>query len=102
MAKPGYCYILASGRNGTLYVGVTSDLTRRVWEHREGVVPGFTRRYRVWQLVYFEVYDQIADAVGRERRMKQWKREWKIRLIEGSNPHWRDLAHEIGVAEANG
>jgi putative endonuclease len=88
----GYLYILASRRHGTLYIGSTTDLPKRIWEHRNGVVPGFTRRYGVERLVYVETYDDIGDAIVRERRMKEWRRAWKIRLIEGKNPHWDDLA----------
>jgi putative endonuclease len=84
-------YILASGRNGTLYVGVTSDLRRRVWEHREGMVPGFTRRYDVHRLVYFETHEDMLGAVGREKQIKKWRRAWKLELIEGMNPEWEDL-----------
>ncbi|MGQ0659327.1 GIY-YIG nuclease family protein [Sphingosinicella sp.] len=73
----GYFYLLASRKHGTLYAGCTTDLTKRVWEHREGVVPGFTRQYGVKRLVYFEVYDDIEDAIVRERRIKEWKRDWK-------------------------
>lgn len=95
MAKPGYVYILASRRNGTLYVGVTSDLMKRVCEHKTDAVPGFTRKYQVHKLVYLEVFDAIEDAIVREKRIKEWKRAWKIRLIEDRNPEWRDLYEEI-------
>ena len=96
MAKPGYVYILASRRNGTLYVGVTSDLMKRVWEHKTDAVPGFTRKYQVHKLVYFEDFDAIEDAIVREKRIKEWKRAWKIRLIEDRNPEWHDLYEDIG------
>lgn len=86
-----FVYILASQRNGTLYVGVTSDLVRRVQEHREGLVPGFTKRYAVKLLVYFEAHRDINEAILREKRIKKWNREWKIALIEKSNPEWNDL-----------
>jgi putative endonuclease len=86
-----YVYILASRRNGTLYIGVTNDLIRRVHEHREGLVPGFTKRYGVKVLVYYEVHSEIASAIEREKRMKRWRRAWKLQLIEGGNPQWRDL-----------
>jgi putative endonuclease len=91
----GYVYILASRRNGTLYVGVTSDLVRRVWEHREGVVPGFTKRYGVKTLVYCEALDSIEEAIRREKQIKAWKRAWKLRAIEVANPDWRDLYEDI-------
>jgi putative endonuclease len=87
-----YClYILASKRNGTLYIGVTNDLARRVSEHRQGAVPGFTKRYGVHLLVYYETFDDVRDALVRELAMKKWRRAWKIRLIESANPQWRDL-----------
>lgn len=92
MRYGGYVYILASGRHGTLYVGVTSDLERRMHEHREGLLPGFTKRHRVDRLVWFETYDRIEDAIGREKRLKKWNRDWKLALIEGGNPDWADLA----------
>ena len=86
-----YVYILASQRNGTLYIGVTRDLVRRVWEHRESVSSGFTDRYNVKSLVHFEQYDDPATAIQREKNLKKWKRSWKIDLIERGNPDWRDL-----------
>ena len=92
-----YVYILASGRNGTLYVGVTNDLARRVTEHKSGIVPGFTRQYGVNQLVYFEEYASILEARDREYRLKRWKRDWKLELIEKLNPDWRDLSSEISI-----
>ncbi len=88
-------YILASGRNGTLYVGVTGDLVKRVWEHKEKVVDGFSKRYDVQILVHFERHDRMEDAILREKRMKKWNREWKLRLIESGNPEWRDLYEDI-------
>ena len=88
----GYLYILASRRYGTLYTGCTTNLPKRVYEHREGLVPGFTRRYAVKRLVYFETYDDVSDAIVRERRIKEWRRAWKIQLIEQENPFWEDLA----------
>jgi putative endonuclease len=86
-----FVYILASQRNGTLYVGVTNDLIRRVQEHREGLVEGFTRRYRVKLLVFYEGHQDIREAITREKRIKRWRRDWKLQLIERSNPRWRDL-----------
>ena len=90
-----WVYILASGRNGTLYVGVTNDLYRRVYEHREGMLPGFTRRYGVKVLVYFEEFGDIEEAILREKRIKRWHRKWKLELIEASNPQWKDLWLEL-------
>ena len=88
----GHVYILASRRYGTLYVGVTSDLARRIGEHRAGLAGGFTRQYGVKRLVYLESLDDIRDAIVREKRIKEWKRDWKIALIERENPMWDDLA----------
>jgi putative endonuclease len=90
-----YVYILASKRNGTLYIGVAKDLVRRVWEHREGVVAGFTKRYGVKTLVHFEHFDDPLAAIAHEKAMKKWPRRWKIELIERSNANWRDLWEEI-------
>lgn len=91
MFKPGYVYLLASQRNGTLYVGVTSDLVKRVWEHKQDLLGGFTKRYQVHRLVHYEVFEDIRDAIVRERRIKKWKRGWKVQLIEEENPGWNDL-----------
>ena len=91
MSKTYFVYILASKRNGTLYIGVTNDLGRRVWEHREGLVAGFTKKYGVKRLVYFEVFEDIAVAIHRETRLKKYKREWKINLIQSRNVEWEDL-----------
>ncbi|MEH6509555.1 GIY-YIG nuclease family protein [Halopseudomonas aestusnigri] len=91
MTKQPCVYILASQRNGTLYIGVTSNLLKRVWEHRNGVVSGFTQRYRIHQLVYFEQAADMLSAISREKQLKRWKRQWKINLIEQSNPAWDDL-----------
>lgn len=88
-------YILASKPNGTLYIGVTSDLTRRVREHRSDAVDGFTKRYGVHRLVYFEQFRSMMQAIEREKELKKWKRVWKIALIEKKNPDWRDLWPEI-------
>jgi putative endonuclease len=90
-----WVYILASQRGGTLYVGVTNDLVRRVYEHRNELVPGFTKRYGVKQLVYFEQHDTAYAAIQREKNIKHWSREWKIDLIVSMNPDWRDLYGEI-------
>jgi putative endonuclease len=86
-----YVYLLASQRNGTLYVGVTNDLIRRVGEHREHAVPGFTKRYDVHRLVWFEEHGYIQEAIAREKRIKAWKRQWKIDLFSQINPNWDDL-----------
>ena len=90
-----YVYILASKRNGTLYIGVTNDLIRRVDEHKRGLTKGFTTRYNVKRLVFFEETDDIGVAIWREKCLKKWYRRWKIRLIEENNPTWRDLSEEI-------
>jgi putative endonuclease len=89
--KAGYVYIMASGRNGTLYIGVTSDLAKRASEHRNGVVPGFTSKYGCKLLVWYSVFDDLQEARARELQMKKWKRVWKLREIEATNPHWHDL-----------
>ena len=91
MSKAGYVYIMASGRNGTIYTGVTSDLIARVYQHRNGLVAGFTRRYGCTILVWFEAYDDIQGARARERQLKKWNRQWKLSEIEKRNPEWSDL-----------
>ena len=88
-------YILSSQRNGTLYTGVTSDLIKRIWEHRSNVVEGFTKRYSVHLLVYFELHGDMVSAITREKQIKKWNRVWKIQLIESKNAEWRDLWEEI-------
>ncbi|MBI2798115.1 GIY-YIG nuclease family protein [Candidatus Saccharibacteria bacterium] len=93
--KVGYVYILASDRNGTLYIGVTSNLAKRVYEHKNHLVAGFTKKYNVTKLVWFAQYDDINEAIVRENQMKKWNRSWKIRKIESSNPEWNDLYQEI-------
>ena len=95
MAKQFFVYIMASRRNGTLYIGVTSNLAQRVWYHKQGVVEGFTRKYDVKMLVYFEPHETAESAITREKQLKKWERVWKIRLIEQSNPEWRDLSGTI-------
>jgi putative endonuclease len=92
-----FVYILASLYRGTTYVGVTNDLSRRIEEHRSGVVPGFTRQYKVHRLVYFESYSSILEARARERVLKRWRRDWKIKLIEAHNPDWRDLMLDLNL-----
>ena len=88
-------YILASERNGTLYIGVTSDLVKRVWEHKNDFVDGFTKRYGVHVLVWYEVHETMASAIAREKALKNWKRTWKLGLIETANPDWLDLYGEL-------
>ena len=87
--------MLASRRNGTLYIGVTSDLIKRVWEHRNDLVDGFTKRYRVHTLVWYELHETMESAISREKAVKEWKRKWKLELIERQNPLWRDLYGEL-------
>ena len=89
--RGGFVYIMANRRNGTLYVGVTSDLPRRAYQHREGLVDGFTKDYGLKLLVYFDQFDDIRTAIQREKAIKHWPRAWKVRLIHGFNPDWRDL-----------
>ena len=91
MSKQPAVYILASKRNGTLYIGVTSDLIKRTWEHKNDSVEGFTKRYRVYRLVYYELHENMESAIRREKQMKKWNRDWKLELIEKQNPDWRDL-----------
>ena len=95
MQRQPCVYILASKRNGTLYVGVTSDLVKRVWEHKNDLVPGFTQRYHVHRLVWFELHETMESAIAREKTIKEWKRRWKLELIEKGNLEWRDLYDEI-------
>jgi len=90
-----YVYIMASSRNGTLYIGVTSNLPQRIFEHKNHLLPGFTDRYNVDKLVYFERHDNANDAIRREKRLKDWKRNWKKDLIEKYNPLWRDLYEDL-------
>ncbi|HEU0045336.1 GIY-YIG nuclease family protein [Sphingomonas sp.] len=95
MEQPAYVHIMASRRNGTLYTGSTPDLPRRAWEHRNLVVAGFTKRYRCILLVWYEQHPELASARGRERQLKEWRREWKLELIEWLNPEWTDLYERI-------
>ncbi|MFH0905442.1 MAG: GIY-YIG nuclease family protein [bacterium] len=94
---PAYVYILASNKNGTLYVGVTADLAKRIYEHKSKLVPGFPERYNATSLVYYEIFDDIENAILREKHIKKWNREWKIKLIEQNNSQWKDLYQEILV-----
>ena len=90
--KNQYCiYILANKRNGTLYIGVTSNLVERVYEHKNNMIEGFSKKYNIHKLVYYEITDDIKSAIRREKQLKKWNRKWKINLIENSNPEWRDL-----------
>ena len=91
MVAGGWVYIMTNKQNGTLYVGVTSNLPRRVWEHRTGTVKGFTSRYRLTRLVYWEAHESITTAIAREKVLKHWPRAYKVRLIESGNPHWEDF-----------
>ena len=95
MHKVFYVYMLASARNGTLYLGVTSDLVKRIWEHRESVIEGFTKNHGVKHLMWFEVHGDAIAAITREKQLKKWNREWKINLIQKENPDWRDLYADI-------
>jgi len=95
MDKQFYVYILASKRNGTLYIGVTSDLLKRVWDHKNKIVEGFTQKYEVDKLVYFEIHDDAQAAILREKQLKKWRRAWKLLLIEKMNPDWNDLYEHI-------
>ncbi|WP_300534998.1 GIY-YIG nuclease family protein [Sphingosinicella sp.] len=91
MKPRGWVYIMANRKGGTLYIGVTNDLARRVHEHREGLVPGFTKRYAVKTLVWYEEHDDFREAIAREKALKEWNRAWKLRLINEANPEWSDL-----------
>ena len=95
MARPGYVYLMASRRNGTLYLGVTSNLPQRVYQDGNGLIEGFSKRYGCRTLVWYEAHDDIQDARAREWQMKKWKRAWKLAAIEGMNPEWRDLFEDI-------
>ena len=95
MNKQPCVYILASKKNGTLYIGVTSNLVQRVWQHKNGQAPGFTEKYNVHMLVYYEQHENMVSAITREKQMKKWNRAWKIDMIEGANPQWEDLWTQI-------
>ena len=97
MEKAGFVYIMASQKNGTIYIGLTSDLPKRIWEHRNDVVEGFTKKYGCHLLVWYEAHDSIEGARQRELQMKEWKRAWKLREIEGLNPDWDDLSDRIAL-----
>lgn len=93
--KKSYVYILASDRNGTLYIGVTSNLIRRIYEHKNNLAEGFSNKYRTHLLVYYEQHNDICTAIAREKHLKKWRRKWKLRLIEETNPEWHDLYDDI-------
>ena len=95
MSKQPAVYILASKRNGTLYVGVTSNLVKRIWEHKNDMVAGFTKRYGIHRLVWYEVHETMDSAIQKEKRLKEWNRAWKLELIESGNPEWQDLYQTI-------
>jgi len=95
MSRQFYVYILASRRNGTLYIGVTNNLARRVWEHKVDAVDGFTKKYGVHRLVWYEAADTALAAITREKQLKKWRRAWKLKLIEMMNPEWKDLYDDI-------
>ena len=95
MDRTFYVYILASRRNGTLYIGVTSQLAQRVWQHKEGLVDGFTKRYGLKTLVWYEQHETAESAIAREKQIKKWERAWKVELIEAANPYWNDLYDDV-------
>ncbi len=95
MQKQYYLYILASKRNGTLYIGITNDLIRRIGEHKSKLIEGFSKKYNVDRLVFFEIYNDVSEAITREKRLKKWNRHWKIKLIEEMNPEWNDLYDDL-------
>ena len=95
MEKPSYVYMLASAPHGTIYIGVTTDLIARGWQHREELVDGFTKTYHVHRLVWYEVHSDLLAAIAREKQLKKWKRAWKVELIEEDNPRWRDLYEDF-------
>jgi len=97
LTRSYYVYLLASRRRGTLYVGVTNDLSKRVWQHKQDLVEGFTKKYGVKSLVWFEQTESIESAIVREKQIKKWNRDWKVELIEKTNPQWRDLYEEIAA-----
>ena len=95
MERNPYVYMLASKPNGTLYIGVTSDLVKRIWQHKNGYIDGFTKKYKVHDLVRYEQHEDMSSAILREKQLKKWKRDWKIRLIKALNPKWDDLYPSI-------
>ncbi|MDE2340191.1 MAG: GIY-YIG nuclease family protein [Alphaproteobacteria bacterium] len=97
MARQPCNYILASQKHGALYIGVTSNLAQRLWHHKEGIIEGSSKRYQIYLLVYFEMFDDMATAIAREKQLKNWHRDWKCNLIEAHNPAWADLAPGLGL-----
>ncbi len=95
MNKQPAVYILASKRNGTLYIGVTSNLAKRIWEHKNNLIEGFTKRYGVHRLIWYELHETMESAIQREKQIKEWKRKWKLELIESVNPNWQDIYHTM-------
>jgi putative endonuclease len=95
MSEQFYVYILANNKHGTLYIGVTNDIIRRIHQHKLKAVRGFTKRYNIHKLVYFEIFDDPLSAIAREKQLKKWNREWKLQLIEGKNPGWIDLSESL-------
>lgn len=95
MSKKGYVYILSNNTNNVLYIGVTNDLIRRIYEHKEKIIAGFTQKYNISKLVYFEIYENIEQAITREKQLKNWHRDWKIKLIKEHNPEFNDLYEQI-------
>ena len=95
MQKQYYVYILASKRNGTLYTGMTSNLHKRIWQHKNKLIPGFTEKYKVTNLVYYEIHEDPIEAITREKQVKKWNRAWKMKLIETENPEWSDLFESL-------
>ncbi len=95
MEKQPCVYILTNQRDGTLYIGVTSNLSKRVWEHKQKLVSGFTQKYCLDKLVWYEVHETMSSAISREKAMKEWKRQWKLKTIEATNPDWQDLYREL-------
>ena len=95
--KKGYVYILANKKDGTLYIGVTSDLVKRIYEHKHELAMGFSQKYHIHSLVYYEIWEDINGAILREKQMKKWNREWKVNLIEKENPDWHDLSIKLGI-----
>ena len=93
--KSYYIYIMASRRNGTLYIGITNDIVRRVYEHKNNFIDGFTSKYGIHNLVYYEQFDNIESAIQREKQLKKWNRKWKLELIERANPNWKDLYEDL-------
>lgn len=95
MTKRGYVYIVANMKRGIMYTGVTSDMVKRTWQHRNGAFDGFSKKYGIKRLVYYHIFDDISDAIAREKQLKKWRRQWKIELIETDNPGWDDLYFRI-------